>query len=299
MAAVVGAASTTANLAASLFAKSVATAAVADHRELDGGRPALAAPTHYVADYSPGAILRELAGLPLPCPTRLAESEALVAARDERLSSCTAGDESTRSGSASSLAGDAAVTPVDRPKDHGNGGARRDALGRQELAGRVGSKESDASAQRRSQSRIKPSVVPQIGPGVTTLMVRNLPENITQKDLIAELNEGGFLGQYDFCYMPSTFRTGKGKSYAFVNFVSEGAARSFALTWHLSRRFGMGDSGSSLTIAVAEVQGAENMMKGKASNRNRIRNPSFRPFIAETTRQRLELAANIGDSVSH
>jgi len=48
---------------------------------------------------------------------------------------------------------------------------------------------------------------------VLTLMIRNLPNDLTQTDLIAELDSNGFEAAYDFLYMPSNFCSGRGKGY--------------------------------------------------------------------------------------
>eukprot|EP00927_Polykrikos_kofoidii_P063066 TRINITY_DN57875_c0_g1_i1.p1 TRINITY_DN57875_c0_g1~~TRINITY_DN57875_c0_g1_i1.p1 ORF type:complete len:301 (-),score=43.53 TRINITY_DN57875_c0_g1_i1:21-923(-) len=247
------------------------------------------------AGYSPGSILQRLARVHLPPPIFLGKSEAAVGASEDTFCTSTHGEESTRSSSGSSVCAlDALGLQLRRPAGK-DVATRSDTGAAQDLETLVYGKAqapngNGGSPKRPQQQRGRPSAVPKITDGVTTLMVRNLPENITQKDLVAELNDSGFLGAFDFCYMPSTFRTGRGKSYAFINFISDSVARSFALTWHLSRHFGMTDGGSLLTIAVAEVQGIENMLHGKASNRNRIRNPSFRPYIAETAVARLPKA---------
>jgi len=120
---------------------------------------------------------------------------------------------------------------------------------------------------------------------VTTLMVRNLPGSVSQTDLIDDLNACGFRGLYDFCYMPSAFDWSKGenrgKGYAFINFVSSVPARELVRVWHLTLRFGMSSHGMGLNISAAAIQGLDaNIAKWSSPRFRRIRNSSFRPFIA-------------------
>jgi len=117
---------------------------------------------------------------------------------------------------------------------------------------------------------------------VTTLMLRNLPQSVTQKRVIEELTNSGFAGLYDFCYMPSTFSSGVGKGYAFLNLTSAAALGAFVNEWHGSRRFNISSSEPPLNVSVAALQGrAANAKKWDAPRMKRVRNPALRPLVIE------------------
>jgi len=115
--------------------------------------------------------------------------------------------------------------------------------------------------------------------GATTLMLRNLPEHILQQDLINALTAAGFGGQFDFCYMPSIFATGKGKGYAFINLKTADAAEALRSAWE--GRSPLGKSGKGrLRTSLARIQGRDaNIRKWNTQKAMRIRNPNHRPFI--------------------
>jgi len=119
------------------------------------------------------------------------------------------------------------------------------------------------------------------GEEFTTLMIRNLPHDLMQMDLLAALDKNGFEGTYDFLYMPANFGSGRGKGYAFVNFTLKATARRFVTEWHKGVRFGVGRDRGGLTISAAAVQGREaNIKKWDVPRMRRVKNPNFRPLIA-------------------
>jgi hypothetical protein len=61
----------------------------------------------------------------------------------------------------------------------------------------------------------------------TTVMVRNLANDLTQTDFVKDLIARGYRGFFDFVYMPMNFRSNGNFGYAFVNFTSAGVAVQF------------------------------------------------------------------------
>jgi hypothetical protein len=60
----------------------------------------------------------------------------------------------------------------------------------------------------------------------TTLIIKNLPLSLTRAGLLNLLDGEGLRGQYDFVYLPTSFRSWEGCGYAFVNMVDHDAAET-------------------------------------------------------------------------
>jgi hypothetical protein len=54
----------------------------------------------------------------------------------------------------------------------------------------------------------------------TTVMLRNMPNNYTREMLLELVDSMGFVGTYDFAYLPIDFSSQAGLGYAFINFIS-------------------------------------------------------------------------------
>jgi len=116
---------------------------------------------------------------------------------------------------------------------------------------------------------------------ITTLMIQNLSRHISQRDLIAELDNRGFAGLYDFCHLPMSFDTGRNKGFAFINFVSVEVAHSFQAAFHESYMWGTESLEKALRVVPAEVQGFEaNAAKARSKKMQRVRNEHFKPMLA-------------------
>jgi len=97
----------------------------------------------------------------------------------------------------------------------------------------------------------------------TTMMIRNIPNRYTQRELIAELEHMGFGGTFDFLYAPIDFGTMGNVGYVFINFVSaEWAARcrwefeGFTFSKHQKKT-----AKKVATVSVAHLQGLEANMR--------------------------------------
>eukprot|EP00928_Gymnodinium_smaydae_P073574 TRINITY_DN56765_c0_g1_i1.p1 TRINITY_DN56765_c0_g1~~TRINITY_DN56765_c0_g1_i1.p1 ORF type:complete len:254 (-),score=40.31 TRINITY_DN56765_c0_g1_i1:655-1416(-) len=110
----------------------------------------------------------------------------------------------------------------------------------------------------------------------TTLMIRNLRSAISTIELKKAIDDRGFSDLYDIIYVP--FRVGSESNnlgFAFVNFLSEEAAKNFTRVWHAC-----GNDGVSITFA--NIQGRdENIKMMKKKKLHRIQDPRLKPFIRD------------------
>ena len=121
---------------------------------------------------------------------------------------------------------------------------------------------NDASARRLERAMARPSA------DITTVMVKNLPNQVTSKEFVYLLSALGYQWglDVDLLYMPRKLGTNANLGYAFVNFKSQSIQQSFwqlveervparkyrlvhnLSAWHASQK--------ELSIAVAKRQGA-------------------------------------------
>jgi len=92
----------------------------------------------------------------------------------------------------------------------------------------------------------------------TTMMIRNIPNRYTQRELIRELKSLGFTGTFDFLYVPVDKGTMCNVGYAFVNFIDHVWANRCMQTFenypfkkHRKAR------GKVASVSVAHIQGLE------------------------------------------
>lgn len=93
---------------------------------------------------------------------------------------------------------------------------------------------------------------------MTTLMIRNIPNRYTQKELIAELEDLGLGGSFDFLYIPLDKGTMSNVGYAFVNFIQESWAEKCMAEFQNYRfKRHRKVSGKVAAVSVAHIQGLE------------------------------------------
>jgi len=66
----------------------------------------------------------------------------------------------------------------------------------------------------------------------TTVMLRNLPNNMTGEQLIELIDQKGFKDCYNLVYLPMDFKTKVGLGYAFVDLITNQDAHAFSKLFH-------------------------------------------------------------------
>jgi len=118
------------------------------------------------------------------------------------------------------------------------------------------------------------------GQPITTVMIRNIPNKCSQRELIAELETAGFQGCFDFLYIPLDLGTMSNVGYAFINFTQPmHAARCMqVLPQHHFRR--QRKVGKGVAVCAAHMQGLEaNLRHYEKSAVNTSRLRQRRPVV--------------------
>mmetsp|Transcript_137140 Transcript_137140/g.382505 ORF Transcript_137140/g.382505 Transcript_137140/m.382505 type:complete len:325 (-) Transcript_137140:362-1336(-) len=121
----------------------------------------------------------------------------------------------------------------------------------------------------------------------TTLMIRNIPNRLNQQDLIAELEDLGFAGTFDFLYLPldqgrkhrhhGTRKAMSNVGYAFVNFVNHSWAER---CMDVFRDHTFQGSAKRSSVSVAHVQGLEaNLAHYRTAAVNNAKMRQCRPVV--------------------
>jgi hypothetical protein len=112
----------------------------------------------------------------------------------------------------------------------------------------------------------------------TTLMMRNLPNNMGREMLIELIDEEGFRGSYDFVYVPVDFKGMAGLGYSFINFVDTDAAKRF------SAHFSGFDRWCFQSDKICQVVW-NSALQGRDAHIERYRNSSvMHPDVPDTVR---------------
>lgn len=94
----------------------------------------------------------------------------------------------------------------------------------------------------------------------TTMMIRNIPNRYTQKELIRELEGLGFQGSFDFFYMPMDKATMCNVGYAFINFLQPEVAQRCMVElekYSFKKHKKALNRNKLATVSVAHLQGLE------------------------------------------
>lgn len=89
---------------------------------------------------------------------------------------------------------------------------------------------------------------------VCTVMMRNLPNQVTQELLTVQINNAGFLHAYDFIYLPIDPETDANRGYAFINFTTPGLALMFKMHFE-GRKLANFNSNKVVSVVPAALQG--------------------------------------------
>jgi len=117
----------------------------------------------------------------------------------------------------------------------------------------------------------------------TTVMMRNLPNKYTQRMLLTEINQVGFLGTFDFLYLPIDPETSANRGYAFLNFIDPSFAWMFKMSYE-GRKMNRFNSSKVVSVMPATLQGFEANYTHYSTARVSRGDPAARPlFIRETT----------------
>jgi len=120
--------------------------------------------------------------------------------------------------------------------------------------------------------------IPSSWDNVYTVMMRNLPNSITQKLLLTNINKEGFLGSYDFVYLPIDPKANANRGYAFINFIEPAWASKFRSHYE-GQKFGSATTNKIVSVVPALLQGYEANAAHYSSTRVVNSDPAERPLF--------------------
>jgi len=122
---------------------------------------------------------------------------------------------------------------------------------------------------------------------VTTVMLKNIPNKYT-RNMLCQVFDEDFRGDYDFLYAPIDFKNGINMGYCFVNFRSPEASQRFTIRFHGRR---LGEDAQINSHKVCEVVPAH--VQGIEDNVNKIRcSPVMKQLVAKPEWQPLVFGVN-------
>lgn len=91
----------------------------------------------------------------------------------------------------------------------------------------------------------------------TTLMLRNVPTECSRAEFMKMLDSKGFEKQYDFVYLPTSFRTWRSMGYAFANMVTPEAARKVMQDLQGFDGWETNPAGKQIDVSWSTLQGLD------------------------------------------
>lgn len=131
-------------------------------------------------------------------------------------------------------------------------------------------KEADLEAQATTSSEAEK----------TTAMLRNIPNRYTQSILLAEIDDEGFSGQYDFFYLPMDVQNRSNVGYAFINFIHSSDMKRFCEHF-AQRRFAQHASAQRLAkVSPAHINGLKDNVQHLTKKAvTTFKDPEWQPII--------------------
>jgi len=120
----------------------------------------------------------------------------------------------------------------------------------------------------------------------TTVMMRNLPNKYSQRMLLSEINHTGFLGTFDFLYLPIDPDTQANRGYSFLNFIDPGFAWMFKMSYE-GRKMNRFNSNKVVSVVPATLQGFEANYAHYAVARVNRGDPAARPLFLREPKEPL------------
>mmetsp|Transcript_22316 Transcript_22316/g.51097 ORF Transcript_22316/g.51097 Transcript_22316/m.51097 type:complete len:423 (+) Transcript_22316:62-1330(+) len=118
---------------------------------------------------------------------------------------------------------------------------------------------------------------------VTTVMMRHLSNQYTQRILLEEIGQTGFANKFDFLYLPIDPQTGRNKGYSFINFVDPSTAWSFRLSFD-GRKMNRFNCSKVVSVTPAALQGFDANYAHYSTTRVTRGDPAARPlFLRQPT----------------
>eukprot|EP00960_Hanusia_phi_P044445 756649-Hanusia_phi.AAC.10 len=111
----------------------------------------------------------------------------------------------------------------------------------------------------------------------TTVMVKNIPNKYTQRNLL-ELIDTNHQGTYDFFYLPIDFKNKCNLGYAFINFREARFIANFVKDF-ADKRWERFNSEKVCVVTYARIQGKNALINHFRSSRLMLKHEKYRPIV--------------------